>query len=53
MMGNQGHCADGYRTLCEYIWAGAIGDVLETHSNFAHQLDYFPIFPGIVVELVA
>jgi hypothetical protein len=32
MMGNQGHCADGYRTLCEYIWAGAIGDVLETHS---------------------
>jgi predicted dehydrogenase len=32
MMGNQGHCADGYRILCEYIWAGAIGDVLETHS---------------------
>jgi predicted dehydrogenase len=32
MMGNQGHCGDGYRRLCEYIWAGAIGDVLETHS---------------------
>ena len=32
MMGNQGHCNDGYRLLCEYIWAGAIGDVLETHS---------------------
>ena len=32
MMGNQGHCGDGYRILCEYIWAGAIGDVLETHS---------------------
>jgi predicted dehydrogenase len=32
MMGNQGHCADGYRLLCEYIWAGAIGDVVETHS---------------------
>lgn len=32
MMGNQGHCADGYRRLCEYIWSGAIGDVRETHS---------------------
>jgi predicted dehydrogenase len=32
MMGNQGHCGDGYRTLCEYIRAGAIGDVVETHS---------------------
>jgi predicted dehydrogenase len=32
MMGNQGHCAEGYRRLCEYVWAGAIGDVLETHS---------------------
>lgn len=31
-MGNQGHCGEGYRRLCEYIWAGAIGDVLETHS---------------------
>ena len=32
MMGNQGHCEAGYRRLCEYIWAGAIGDVVETHS---------------------
>src|ERR1039457_3304293 len=32
MMGNQGHCEEGYRLLCEYIWVGAIGDVLETHS---------------------
>ena len=31
-MGNQGHCMDGYRTLCEYIWSGAIGKVTETHS---------------------
>src|ERR1044071_3933631 len=31
-MGNQGHCEDGYRKLCEYIWAGVIGDVRETHS---------------------
>ena len=31
-MGNQGHCEEGYRRLCEYIWAGTIGKVLETHS---------------------
>lgn len=31
-MGNQGHCEDSYRRLCEYIWAGAIGKVTETHS---------------------
>ena len=31
-MGNQGHCMEGYRRLCEYIWAGAIGNVTETHS---------------------
>ncbi|MCW5553828.1 MAG: Gfo/Idh/MocA family oxidoreductase [Verrucomicrobiae bacterium] len=31
-MGNQGHAEEGYRRLCEYIWAGAIGKVTETHS---------------------
>ena len=31
-MGNQGHCEEGYRKLCEYIWAGLIGKVTETHS---------------------
>ena len=31
-MGNQGHCEEGYRRLCEYIWAGAIGKITETHS---------------------
>jgi predicted dehydrogenase len=31
-MGNQGHCEEGYRKLCEYIWAGAIGKITETHS---------------------
>jgi predicted dehydrogenase len=31
-MGNQGHCMEGYRRLCEYIWAGMIGNVTETHS---------------------
>jgi predicted dehydrogenase len=31
-MGNQGHCEEGYRRLCEYIWSGVIGNVTETHS---------------------
>jgi predicted dehydrogenase len=31
-MGNQGHSGEGYRLLCEYIWADAIGNVTETHS---------------------
>lgn len=31
-MGNQGHCGEGYRRLCELIWSGAIGPVTETHS---------------------
>jgi predicted dehydrogenase len=31
-MGNQGHCSETIRKACEYIWAGAIGDVTETHS---------------------
>jgi predicted dehydrogenase len=36
-MGNQGHSGDGYRTLCEYIWAGAIGNVVETHSMMSRS----------------
>jgi predicted dehydrogenase len=31
-MGNQGHAGEGIRRLCEYIWDGAIGNVLETYS---------------------
>ena len=31
-MGNQGHCKGGYHRLCEFIWAGVIGNVTETHS---------------------
>jgi predicted dehydrogenase len=31
-MGNQGHCEEGYRRLCEYLWSGTIGQVKETHS---------------------
>ena len=30
-MGNQGHCGDGVRDLCEMVWDGAIGDVKEVH----------------------
>jgi predicted dehydrogenase len=36
-MGNQGHAGEGYRRLCEYIWAGAIGDVTETHSMLSRN----------------
>lgn len=31
-MGNQGHCEEGYRRLVEFIQAGVIGKVTETHS---------------------
>jgi predicted dehydrogenase len=31
-MGNQGHCEEGYRRLCEYVWAGTVGKITETHS---------------------
>jgi len=31
-MGNQGHCGEGIRRLCEYIWAGAAGTITETHT---------------------
>jgi len=30
-MGNQGHCGDGVREMCEIIWSGAIGKVTEAH----------------------
>lgn len=30
-MGNQGHCGNGVRQLCEMIWSGAIGNVKEVH----------------------
>jgi predicted dehydrogenase len=31
-MGNQGHYGEPIRRACEYIWAGAIGKVTETHT---------------------
>jgi predicted dehydrogenase len=30
-LGNQGHSREGIRVLCEYLWAGAIGNVTEVH----------------------
>jgi hypothetical protein len=30
-MGNQGQASENTRRLCEHVWAGAIGDVLEAH----------------------
>lgn len=31
-MGNQGHCEDGYIRLCEFVAAGVVGKITETHS---------------------
>jgi len=31
-MGNQGHSGDGVRNICEWIWAGVIGEVREVHA---------------------
>jgi len=30
-MGNQGHAQEGGRLVCEWIWAGAIGEIREAH----------------------
>jgi predicted dehydrogenase len=31
-MGNQGHCEEGYHRLCEFVSAGVVGKITETHS---------------------
>jgi len=53
-MGNQGHSGEGIRRLCEYIWAGAIGDVVETYSwaptgrgGTGGRLPTKPVPPGL------
>ncbi len=53
-MGNQGHSGEGIRRLCEYIWAGAIGDVTETYSwaptgrgGVGGRLPTRPVPPGL------
>lgn len=30
-MGNQGHSSESIRLICEFLWAGALGDVAEVH----------------------
>jgi predicted dehydrogenase len=32
-LGNQGHSGEGWRRLCEVIWAGLLGDVTEVHCR--------------------
>jgi len=41
-MGNQGHAAEGYRLLCEWIWDGAIGDVTEAHAWTDRPAGWWP-----------
>jgi len=53
-MGNQGHSGEGYRRLCEYIWAGAIGKVTEVYcwsdranGGFGGRPPSLPVPPGM------
>jgi predicted dehydrogenase len=39
-MGNQGHSLEGIRSLCEWIWDGAIGEVREVDAWCS--LSYYP-----------
>ena len=39
-MGNQGHSTEGIRLICEWIWAGAIGEVREVDAWC--DLTYYP-----------
>jgi predicted dehydrogenase len=41
-MGNQAHAAEGYRLLCEWIWDGAIGPVLEAHAWTDRPAGWWP-----------
>ncbi len=44
-MGNQGHCGDGVRDLCEMVWDGAIGQVKEAHIWTSR-----PVWPQGILE---
>ena len=49
-LGNHGHSNEGCRRLCEYIWAGAIGQVREVHCwtqrcNGLLDGDHSPVLP--------
>lgn len=53
-MGNQGRSGEGYRRLCEYIWAGAIGKVTEVYcwsnranGGFGGRPPAEPVPPGL------
>jgi len=53
-LGNQGHSGEGIRRLCEYIAAGAIGDVTATYSwaptgrgGLGGRLPRKPVPPGL------
>jgi predicted dehydrogenase len=39
-MGNQGHSMDGIRSVCEWIWDGAIGEIREVDAWCS--LSYYP-----------
>ncbi len=39
-MGNQGHSGDSIRSICEWIWDGAIGEILEVDAWC--DLSYYP-----------
>jgi predicted dehydrogenase len=39
-MGNQGHSLDGIRSICEWIWDGAIGEIREVDAWC--DLSYYP-----------
>ncbi len=54
-MGNQGHCGNGVRDLCEMIWTGAIGNVREAHvwthrPVWANQGRPDPLEPQVTPE---
>jgi len=53
-LGNQGHSREGIRRLCEYIWAGAIGNVTEVYAwaptgrgGTGGRLPTRPVPPGL------
>jgi len=41
-MGNQGHCGEGNRLVCEWIWSGVIGQVHEAHAWTNRPKGYWP-----------
>ncbi len=36
-MGNQRHCEEPVRRMCEFLWAGAIGTITEAHTLYGHN----------------